>query len=179
VAGRPPLRRPPAAELVCPGCDATADADARFCPECALPLVFGGGPPPQEPHELEPISDAHRRARLIKPQLAEGKLTKVGWAHNQAEGEFIQSLLLEEGVPSLLRRTAGFDVPDMLAAGPRDVMVPASGVDVARETLLAAAVIDDRPAMRVVTSPARLLCGLLAALAVGALVLWLVFLAMR
>jgi high-affinity Fe2+/Pb2+ permease len=54
-------------------------------------------------------------------------------------------------------------------------MVPASGVDVARETLLAAAVIDDSPPPRAVGSPARLLCGLLAALAVGVLVLWLVY----
>ena len=47
-------------------------------------------------------------------------------------------LLLEEGVPSTLRRTAGFDVPDMLAAGPRDVLVPESGLEVAREVLLEA-----------------------------------------
>ena len=45
-------------------------------------------------------------------------------------------LLLDEGVPSTLRRTAGFDVPDMLAAGPRDVLVPESGVEVARQVLL-------------------------------------------
>jgi hypothetical protein len=164
------VRHPPAPQLVCPGCDATAGASERFCPECGLPLVFGG-----DDVLVQPISDAHRRARMVKPQLAEGALTKVAWAHNQAEGEFIQALLLEEGVPSLLRRTAGFDVPDMLAAGPRDVMVPAAGVDVARETLLAAAVIDDSPPPRAVGSPARLLCGLLAALAVGMLVLWLVY----
>ncbi len=57
-------------------------------------------------------------------------------ASNLAEAEFIQSLLLEEGVPSLLRRSAGFDVPDLLAAGPRDILVPLSGADVAREVLL-------------------------------------------
>ena len=37
----------------------------------------------------------------------------------------------------MLRRSAGFDVPDLLAAGPRDMLVPASGADVAREVLLA------------------------------------------
>jgi hypothetical protein len=63
---------------------------------------------------------------------------KVAGAHNQAEAEFIQNLLLEEGVPSTLRRSAGFDVPDFLAAGPRDVLVPQSGVMVAREVLLQA-----------------------------------------
>jgi hypothetical protein len=177
VRGRGPVRHPPAAQLVCPGCDATADADARFCPECGLPLVYGAAVTAAD--SLAPVSEARRRARLIKPQLAEGKLTKVAWANNQAEGEFIQSMLLEEGVPSLLRRTAGFDVPDMLAAGPRDVMVPASGVDVARETLLAAAVIEDSSPARAVTSGWRLLAGLLAALAVGAVLLWIVFLLAR
>ena len=44
-------------------------------------------------------------------------------------------MLLEEGIPSLLRRTAGFDVPDFLAAGPRDVFVPQSGALAAREAL--------------------------------------------
>ena len=162
---------------MCPGCDATAVADARFCPECGLPLVYGEAG--VSAADYEPASEAHRRARLIKPQLAEGRLTKVAWANNQPEGEFIQSLLLEEGVPSLLRRTAGFDVPDMLAAGPRDVMVPASGVDVARETLLAAAVIDARPGARPVVSPLRLLVGLLAALVVGAALLTIVYLLAR
>ena len=177
MTGRGPVKRPPVAQLVCPGCDASADAEARFCPECGLPLVYGAAAIAAD--RLQPVSEARRRARLIKPQLAEGRLTKVAWANNQAEGEFIQSMLLEEGVPSLLRRTAGFDVPDMLAAGPRDVMVPASGVDVARETLLGAAVIDARPSARPVTSPWRLLAGLLIAFAAGAVVLTLVYLLAR
>ena len=35
----------------------------------------------------------------------------------------------------MLRRSRGFDVPDFLAAGPRDVLVPASGAQAAREAL--------------------------------------------
>ena len=35
----------------------------------------------------------------------------------------IQGLLREDGIPSILKRSGGFDVPDFLAAGPRDVMV--------------------------------------------------------
>ena len=35
----------------------------------------------------------------------------------------------------MLRRSAGFDVPDFLAAGPRDVLVPEAGAQVARELL--------------------------------------------
>jgi hypothetical protein len=60
---------------------------------------------------------------------------RVAGGRNQAEAELIQGMLLEEGVPSVLRRTAGFDVPDFLAAGPRDVMVPESGAEIARELL--------------------------------------------
>ena len=64
---------------------------------------------------------------------------------NQAEAEFVQGMLLEEGIPSTLRRTRGFDVPDMLAAGPRDVMVPASGHAAARDVLLEAEIVRDEP----------------------------------
>ena len=170
--------------LVCPGCGARADAEERFCPVCGLPLVFDVAPGPEGEggEAAEEISEQRRRARLIKPQLAEGPLVKVAWVRNQAEGEFLQSLLLEAGVPSLLRRSAGFDVPDMLFAGPRDVMVAASGVDVAREALLDAGAIrageaGDGPGRRAGVAPARLLAGLIVALAVGALVIWLLWLA--
>jgi len=44
-------------------------------------------------------------------------------------------MLLEEGVPSMMRRSGGFDVPDFLASGPRDILVPASGADAARQVL--------------------------------------------
>jgi hypothetical protein len=52
-----------------------------------------------------------------------GKLVKVAYARNQAEAELLQGLLLESGVPSVLKRSGGFDNPDFLAAGPRDVWV--------------------------------------------------------
>jgi len=85
-----------------------------------------------------PLSEAHGRARKIDPAFTEGELVRVAGGRNQTEAEFIQGLLLEWGVPSILRRSAGFDVPDFLAAGPRDVLVPESGVETAREVLLQA-----------------------------------------
>jgi hypothetical protein len=159
-----------ASELFCPVCGASYPQPERFCVTCKLPLVHGdhiGGS-----GELDAVSEAHERARKIKPQLTEGPLVRVAWARNQAEAEFIQGLLLEEGVPSMLRRSAGFDVPDFLAAGPRDVMVPEAAVPTARERLLAGELISDAPAERVV-APGRLLVGLLVALAIGAVVVWL------
>ena len=98
-----------------------------------MPLVSPGSEPLDAP-----LSDAHGRARKIDPAFTEGNLVRVAGGRNQAEAELIQGLLLEWGVPSILRRTAGFDVPDFLAAGPRDVLVPEAGAETAREVLLQA-----------------------------------------
>jgi hypothetical protein len=81
------------------------------------------------------VSGRGLRARKIKPQYSEGPLVKVARANNQPEAEFIEGLLLEEGIPSMVRRSPGADVPDFLAAGARDVLVPQSGAQAAREAL--------------------------------------------
>jgi hypothetical protein len=93
------------------------------------------GPDRGEEETEPPHSAAHEQARKIDPRHAEGELVKVGWAANQPEAELIQGLLLENGIPSTHRRSMGFDVPDFLAAGPRDIYVPASGAEAARELL--------------------------------------------
>jgi hypothetical protein len=62
-------------------------------------------------------------------------LVKVAGAQNQPEAEFIQGILRDAGVPSIVRRSGGADVPDFLAAGWRDVLVPASLAETAREAL--------------------------------------------
>jgi hypothetical protein len=158
----------PAEPLVCPNCGTAYPASERFCESCRMPLIQDARLP-----VIGAVDERHERARKIKPQLAEGRLVQVAGARNQAEGEFIQGLLLEEGVPSMLRRSAGFDVPDFLAAGPRDVLVPESGVAAAREVLLEAELITGQPTAPPV-APLRLLIGLLGALAIGALLVWLV-----
>jgi hypothetical protein len=52
------------------------------------------------------------------------KMVRVFVARHQPEMELILSLLHEAQIPARTQRTAGFDVPDMLAAGPRDILVP-------------------------------------------------------
>jgi hypothetical protein len=132
-----------------------------------MPLVYVGS----EPIEV-PESDAHGRARKIDPRYTEGRLVRVAGGRNQAEAELIQGLLLEEGIPSIVRRTAGFDVPDFLAAGPRDVLVPESGAEAARETLLQA---DLAPSEQGAAGPRLgvLLGAIVAGGGLTALVAWL------
>src|SRR3954447_3515620 len=158
--------------LVCPSCATTHPPSERFCATCGMPLVFAGvddgdGDDP-------PVTARAERARKIKPQYAEGQLVKVAGARNQAEAEFLQGLLLEEGVPSSLRRARGFDVPDFLAAGPRDVLVPASGYDAARDVLLQA---DLDPVLATsdsgIDAPVRILVGILIAVVLVAIIAWL------
>ena len=64
-----------------------------------------------------------------------GTLIKVAFARNQAEAEMLQGLLSGAGIPSVLKRSGGFDNPDFLAAGPHDVMVNSDAAQKAREVL--------------------------------------------
>jgi hypothetical protein len=45
----------------------------------------------------------------------------------------IAAFLAEEGIRCLIRRTAGFDVPEFLAAGPRELLVRADEFDRAKQ----------------------------------------------
>lgn len=64
-----------------------------------------------------------------------GRLVRVGVAANQAEAEMLAGLLRDSGIECLLIRTGGTDVPDFLAAGPRNLMVAEGRADQAREIL--------------------------------------------
>jgi hypothetical protein len=133
-----------------------------------MPLAVTGGEPLDTP-----LSDAHERARKINPIYIEGQLVRVAGGRNQAEAELIQNLLLEEGIPSVLRRTAGFDVPDFLAAGPRDVMVPLAGVEAAREVLLQAQLAPAGEGGSGPPNPLILIGAVLGGGAATALIAWL------
>ena len=115
-------------ELSCPRCGREEPEGERFCSACGMPLV-------RPADDEDDASQRRRRARRIKPQYTEGELVKVARAQNQSEAELIEDLLLAHGIPSLLRRSPGVDVPDMLAAGARDVLVPESAAQAAREAL--------------------------------------------
>src|SRR5215213_6440723 len=63
------------------------------------------------------------------------RLVKVAFAPNQMEAEMIQGLLREHGIESMLKRGPGFDVPEFLASGPRQVFVLESNAEAARDAL--------------------------------------------
>jgi len=89
-----------------------------------MPLVI-------EEKRAEP-SPWQERARKIKPQYSEGRLVQVARAADLAQAEFIAGLLLEEGIPSMLRGSIAGYAP---LIGSREVMVPESGAQAAREAL--------------------------------------------
>jgi hypothetical protein len=163
---------PEGGSLTCPRCALSHPLDERFCRDCGMPLVYAGS------REQEPITDAHERARKIRPQLARGELLRVCGSRNLSEAELIQNILLEEGIPSILRRTRGFDVPDFLAAGPRDVMVPQSGYEEARQLLRDAELLTVEPepgSLPGIGSPGRLALWLAAAVLIGFVFVWILF----
>lgn len=160
--------------LVCPRCALAHERSERFCRNCGMPLVYAGS------REEEPATVAHERARKVRPQFARGDLVRVTGARSMADGEMIQAILLDHGVPSMLRRVRGFDVPDFLAAGPRDVLVPESGYETARDVLAGTDMLSSETApdsMPGIGSPARLALGLIAAVGVAALIVYLLYLA--
>ena len=63
------------------------------------------------------------RRRQRTPPPARPRLVRVAVAMHQPEAEMLASLLDQLGIPVLIRRTT-YDVPDMLAAGPRELLVP-------------------------------------------------------
>jgi hypothetical protein len=117
-----------------------------------------------------------------------GKLIKVGFARNQAEAEMLQALLLENDIPSILKRSGGFDAPEFLAAGPRDIWVNRGHAEAARQILsetLTESESEEREELEgearlrstggEPTSPGRLALYVAAGLVVAIVIVWIVY----
>jgi hypothetical protein len=65
----------------------------------------------------------------------EERWVKVAAAPDESVALLMDGVLKDAGIPSLIQRAAGFDVPDFLAAGPRDVLVPGALVEEAKQVL--------------------------------------------
>ena len=64
------------------------------------------------------------RRRPREPRPPAPQWVRVATAAHQPEAEMLASRLAELEIPVLVRRTT-MDVPDMLAGGPRELLVPA------------------------------------------------------
>jgi uncharacterized Zn finger protein (UPF0148 family) len=155
------------AELVCPSCGREHDPGERFCASCGMPLVFA------DADRAAPPTEAQERARKIDPRYAQGETVKVAFTRNQAESDLVQNILLEEGIPSIARRSRGFDVPDFLAAGPRDVLVPESGAELARGLLREADVAETVEPANPPAFQLRIVLAVLGGGLLAALIAWL------
>ena len=60
---------------------------------------------------------------------------KVAAAPDETDALLMEGVLKDAGIPSLIQRAPGFDAPDFLSAGPRDVLVPGSLLEEARQIL--------------------------------------------
>ena len=152
--------------LACPTCARRFPLTERFCPDDGMPLVYVGAA------GEGPVTDAHERARKVKPQYTEGELVRVAGGRNLAEAELIQGILLDQGIPSVQRRSRGFDVPDFLAAGPRDILVAQAAAHEAHALLTDADLIQQHSAEAGGDGAARLAAGLLVAVALAAVIVW-------
>jgi Putative prokaryotic signal transducing protein len=115
-------------------------------------------------------------------------MVKVAFARTQPEAEMLQGLLTEADIPSLLKRSAGFDNPEFLPNGPRDVYVSQAHAERARQVLAEVMIEDEADEVAEleeqrrlargetgVTSPARLAFWIAVAAIGGFLLIWLLY----
>jgi hypothetical protein len=115
-------------------------------------------------------------------------MVKVAFARTGPEAEMLQGLLAEADIPSLLKRSGGFDNPEFLPNGPRDIYVSQADAKRAREVLAdvlvvsggdeAAELEEERRLARGetgVTSPARLAFWIVVVALGGCLLAWVLY----
>jgi hypothetical protein len=102
-----------------------------------------------------------------------GRLVKVGFGRTQPEAELLQGFLGEAGIPSILKRTIGFDTPEFFASGPHDVFVNARDAPRAREVLAETMVEDEGQEQRELEEERRLARGETGDVSPGRLAFWI------
>ena len=103
-----------------------------------------------------------------------GPMVKVAFARTQPEAEMLQGLLAEADIPSLLKRSAGFDNPDFLPSGPRDVFVSQAHAKRAKQVLADVLVDDEADEMTELEEERRLARGETGLTSPGKLAFWVI-----
>lgn len=120
----------------------------------------------------EPVSDGAEPE--VDPRYVGGKLVKVIQARNPTEAQLMQGVLLDAGIPSIDRATRAFDILDLLAVGPRDILVSAAALEDARALLGVEPPVVPTGATpaEFAEAPSRLLAKLVVALIVAVAIIW-------
>ena len=143
----------------------------RFCSDCGMPLVYVGR------GEEEPITEAHERARKVKPQYTrrragEGRATP----RNLAEAQLIQGILLEEGIPSFERTQPRLRRPRLPGGRPARHPRPEAGAEAARELLSDLGGDPPAPpASALAEPPVRFLAKFVAVVIAAAALVWVLY----
>jgi hypothetical protein len=175
---------PDANETTCPFCGVEFELGAAACPACDLPLVVPDGTPARSPFDgadlfenLERDETMRRRPRVgmlaieheqPMPEYARGDLRCVVVALNQAEADMLEDMLRSEGIPCLIRAVDNIGpaaMPQILGAGRREVLVPATALSDARDLLRIEAPINEP----VVNTPFAMSMAVVAGIALAVL----------
>lgn len=168
----------PLGSLACPACDLPLLVDGEPTREGSRPFDGAGmldSGAMFDDFEAEPVTGSRdeslrRRPRMgtlaiqhpaPRPEYTQGALRCVVVALNQAEAEMLEDMLRSEGIPCMIRRLGRADVPDFLAAGRREVLVPERALEAARDLLRIEAPLDQGA----LTSPTSLAYALIAGVA--------------
>ena len=101
-------------------------------------------------------------------------MVKVAFARTEPEAEMLQGLLAEADIPSLLKRSAGFDNPEFLPSGPRDVYVSQVHGKRARQVLADVMVEDEGDEVAALEGQRRLARGETRLTSPAQLAFWIV-----
>jgi hypothetical protein len=77
--------------------------------------------------------------------VSEDDLVRLTGAGTLPEAEMMQDLLAQQGIEVLVQRTPGFDLPQYLAGGPRELYVRREQLEAARAIVASHFGLDDEP----------------------------------
>jgi hypothetical protein len=109
----------------------------------------------------------------VRAEYTHGDPVTVTTVPHVAEGEMLRGMLLEEGIPSMVRPARSFAIPQALGTGPQEVVVPESAYDAAYQLVHGELPQPPHPGSRSRPEPGNLLAVVLIVLGLLAFLVWL------
>ena len=109
----------------------------------------------------------------VRPEYTHGDLVTVTTVSNVAEGEMLRGMLLEEGIPSMVRPARSSVIPQALGTGPHEVVVPESAYETAYQLVHGELPQPSRPGSRSRPEPGNLFAVVLIVVGLLAFLVWL------